>query len=119
MTVAATSLAEAQARSSSELRLQNVINFLAGSFASWNNLWPNSFDDTLKTNRTVSNWLVPSKAQQAGLPGTGNLQQISDTADLVNRVLYAAEAAEDAGRITTAQANAVLGAWNAFIRFPF
>lgn len=73
-------------------------------------------DDNSPNDRTVGNWLIPLNAQatQMGL-NTGNPmpQALFNTlVEYVYRMMMAAAYAQIQSRITTAQSNAILAAWN-------
>ena len=56
---------------------------------------------------------------KAGIPSAVRIGQISDAADVLTRMLYAADAADTACRITPAQSAAILAAYNSKINlFP-
>lgn len=75
--------------------------------------WPANFDPNNAAQRTVRNWIVQGKLVQDQTPaGVTNAQQTQNVVNAACRVMYAAQAAAAAGRISAAQEAAVLTAWN-------
>ena len=76
--------------------------------------WPSNFDPGNQNERTVRNWYVEAKIIEDATPaaGIGTPLEAQEVVNVACRVMYAARAAEAAGRITTAQRDAVLDAWN-------
>lgn len=74
-----------------------------------------NFDINNQNDRTVLNWNLKSTIIQARINEFGftyGLIDRNDEVDVVSRILFATYGAEAAGRITTAQRDAVLTAWN-------
>jgi hypothetical protein len=96
------------------LLAQSKLLFYISTF---NALWPSDLDLNNADNRTVRNWLVQARLVQDQTPVTGTVQQVQAVVDIACRVMYAAIDAHTAGRITTAQRDAVLVAWNGSFGF--
>jgi hypothetical protein len=76
--------------------------------ASWNQSWPTIFDEERVSERTVRNWLVPSIVAQNNIPNAPsppNVVNLQGVVNVIVRTIEAAIAAQNAGRITLAQAN--------------
>lgn len=74
-----------------------------------------NFDPNNVNDRTVLNWRLKAEIIQAGINDflvAVDLEDRDQIVDIVTRILYATYAAEAAGRISTAQRDAVLAAWN-------
>ena len=73
-------------------------------------------DDNAPTDRTVGNWLVPLNALATQMNADSNNpmpQALFNTlVEYVYRMMMAAAYAQAQSRITTAQSNALLAAWN-------
>lgn len=112
MPVVAATLLDAVGYTNPQVGIGNSANFLQFYITTFNTLWSPHFDPNQLNDRTVRNWLVSSKVVEANTPAQGNAQQRQAVVDVIVRVLYAANAAFSAGRITAAQRDAVLTAWN-------
>lgn len=73
-------------------------------------------DDNVPNDRTVGNWLVPLNGLATQMAADSNNpmpQSLFNTlVEWVYRMMMAAAYAQSQSRITTAQANALLAAWN-------
>jgi hypothetical protein len=72
------------------------------------------FNNRVVNQRTVTNWIYPSLEVRDELPSAGDFsnQETEAVIDIVFRTLSAVIAAEDAGRISAAQADMVLDQYN-------
>lgn len=114
----AATLEEAIALTNGRAGLGSINNLLSSQLSVFNS-WRNSFDKDNTNDRTVRNWYPQSSLVLANTPASGNSQQRQAVVNIACRVMYATIAARSAGRITIAQRDAVLGAWNnSFALFP-
>jgi hypothetical protein len=105
-----TAIANTNQRASlGDLPVNSLLLFYITTF---NALWPSDLDLNSVNNRTVRNWLVRARLVQNQTPVTGTVQQVQAVVDIACRVMYATSDALTGGRITTAQRDAVLAAWN-------
>ena len=112
MPMPAAPLSDAIAFTNGRVGVGNAIGFLNFYITTFNNLWAPAFNPENVNDRTVRNWIVFTRVVQNKTPTSGNSQERQEVVNAAVRVMYAAEAAHAAGRITTAQRDAVLGAWN-------
>lgn len=112
MPVVAATLLDAVAYTNPRVGVGNSTNFLQFYISTFNAAWAPSFDPNNANDRTVRNWIVSSKVVEDNTPTQGNAQQRQAVVDVTVRILFATNAAFSAGRITTAQRDAVLAAWN-------
>lgn len=114
----ASDLTEAIGFALENLQEKSDIGDLQSCIAAFNGEWIATFSPTNVAERTVLNWIIPLRAQQTTLPATGTLGEISGAGDALTRMLFATAAADDAGRISSAQVTAVLDAYNTNIAVP-
>lgn len=112
MPMPAATLLDAIAFTNIRVGTGNALGLLFFYISTFNNLWAPNFDPGLNSDRPVRNWIIASRITQDNTSTSGNAQQKQDVVNATVRVLYAADAAFTAGRITTAQRDAVLTAWN-------
>lgn len=112
MPIVAATLLDAVAFTNSRTDLGNTAGLLFFYISTFNNSWAPNFNPNLNSDRPIRNWIISSRITQDNTPTTGSAQQKQAVVDAAVRVLYAANAAFTAGRITTAQRDAVLAAWN-------
>ena len=114
MAYLATTLEEAISQTNSRVASGNTVGLLKFYIDSFTAQWSPLFDKKNVAQRTVRNWAVQSSIVSAATPLEGNPQQAQDVVDVACRVMYATIAAHDASpqRITTAQRDSVLAAWN-------
>jgi len=112
MPVVAVTLQEAVALTNTRVGTGNALGFLFFYISTFNGSWPAPFDPANVNDRTVLNWRPSAKAVQGLTPFSGNPQQRQAVVNSVVRVCYAADSAFQDGRITVAQRDQVLAAWN-------
>lgn len=112
MPMPAATLLDAVAFTNIRVGTGNTLGLLFFYISTFNGLWAPNFNPSVSGDRPVRNWIVSSRVTQDNTPTSGNAQQKQDVVDAAVRVLYAADAAFTAGRITTTQRDAVLTAWN-------
>lgn len=115
MAVVATTLNDAIALTNQQVGLGNPLNLLNQQITQFTAAWTPNFDRLNENDRTLRNWEVRSQVVINETPVIGNAQERQAVINVICRVMYAAIAAETAGRITTAQRDAVLAAWNASV----
>lgn len=108
----ATTLEEAIAQTNSRVAQGNAASLLNQQITTFNSLWGPEFDKEKEKERTVRNWFVQANLVRKQTPTQGNAQERQDVVNIACRVMYATIAAEAAGRITSAQRDSVLAAWN-------
>lgn len=122
MPVVAATLEEAIGITNTQVGGANtIVSALQVAFTAWNDLatgWPASFNRLNTNDRTIRNWFVQSRIVETRTPAGGlgafaGAQERQDVVDIVCRVCWAAVGARSDGRITIAQRDAVLAAWNA------
>lgn len=115
MPIVAATLLDAVGYTNPQVGVGNSVNLLLQYITLFNAQWAPGFDTSNVNDRTVRNWIVSSKIVEANTPTQGNAQQRQSVVDVVVRILFAANAAFSANRITAAQRDAVLAAWNGSI----
>lgn len=119
MPVTAATLEEAIANTNPQVRLAAVGSLLLSLIGQFTDEWPTTLDALNEGNLTVLYWLPQSSnvIQQvaAQTPSLENAQIRQNVVNIICRVCFAAIAAEDDGRITTAQRDAILDAWNDYV----
>lgn len=112
MAFVAISLSQAIAHTNSRVGQANPLSLLLSQISTFNSLWPGTLNINNIDQRTVRNWLPFARTVEAQTPATGNSQQRQNVVNVAVRVMFAAIQARAGGRITVAQRDDVLAAWN-------
>lgn len=113
---AAATLTDAVTLAQFNLQAKNTsVGGLKVALAAYNAAWPTTLSEQSEDNRTVLDWLVLLQEQTDDMStGIGASQrQIETAGDVLDRQLLATSRAQTAGRISSAQATAILAAYNA------
>lgn len=85
---------------------------LKATMESWNASWPSIFNEGIPEQRTVRNWYVPSTVVELSIATPATNSNLQDVISIITKTLEAAIAAENAARITPAQATNLENTYN-------